>query len=261
MYLHYIYRYFSQKEGQTKLVNIYKRTLLSIFILNPILRFLKLFRLSMAQVGKKERCTWLNAYFSIYHTINATLFLVITIYYRKLPYEDDTLDKCHVALVVLEFFCIFIGLLTNYSDFSDEPNCDFYCGCCDKDTEKQTIKEKKEEKKKKSKYLEKKIKENKDYDLEIDKNEEALENILFEIKKINAEKEEMKYKLYLDLEHKKECEIYQNLPNKSKKLESILEKRLQELLKLKELYDKNKSKSNKFSYYKKNKLKTKLYIF
>ena len=83
MYLFYIYRRFDQKEGQTNFVNIYKRTLLSILILNPILRFLKLFLLSIAQVGKKERCTWINAFFSIFHTINATLLLVITIYYRN----------------------------------------------------------------------------------------------------------------------------------------------------------------------------------
>ena len=46
-----------------------------------------------------------------------------------------------------------------------------------------------------SQDLENKIKKNREREKEIDKNEEALENILFEIKKINAEKEEINYKL------------------------------------------------------------------
>ena len=147
-----------------------------------------------------------------------------------------------MTLLYLEFICIFLGITTNYKDFSDQPylycNCN-WC-CCDKSTENQIIKDKKEEKIKRAQVLENKIKENRDYILEMDKNKENLQKILLEIKKINAEKEEINYKLYLERQHKMEYDIYLNIPNELKKLENILEKRLQELLKLKEIYDKNK---------------------
>ena len=256
LYQYLIYREgnFTQKEGQKDYIDKYKKIMLCILIINPVLRLVKIFMLSYITVKDSGNCTLINLFFSIFHAINAALFLAITIYYHKLPDEDGTYDTIQIILVVLEFICLIFGIITNYKDFSDKPNCNCYCDWCDKDPEEQKIKEKKEEKEKISEEIENIKKENKNYKLEMDKNKENLETILYEIKRLNAEKEEINYKLYLNREHKKEYETYKNLPSELTKMENILQKRLQELQRLKEIYDKNKSEVNKFSYNEKNKL-------
>ena len=153
MYLNYIYRDFNQQEGLMDIVNVYKRTLLSALILNPILRLIKLILLLCGGANEKNKFSLLNIIFPLIHAINAPLFLVITINYRKLPNEDSTLEEIQIALVVLEFFCLIFGaIITNYKDFSDFSFCDFHCHCyccfCYEDTGNQTIKEKKKKRKK-----------------------------------------------------------------------------------------------------------------
>ena len=153
IYLIYIYRDFNQQEGLMDIVNVYKRTLLSALILNPILRLIKLILLLCGGAKKKNKFSLFNLIFPIIHAINAALFLVITINYRKLQNEDSTLEEIQIALVVLEFFCLIFGaIITNYKDFSDFSFCDFHCHCyccfCYEDTGSQTIKEKKKKRKK-----------------------------------------------------------------------------------------------------------------
>ena len=256
-----IYRYsikreanFTQKEGLMDLLDIYKKLLTNTLVINPTLRLVKIFLLSCLTVKDSGYCTLINLFFPIIHAINAALFLSLIIFYRKLPNEEDAYDAIQVSLVVLEFFCLILGIVTNYKSFSDRPNCNCYCDWCDKDINEQKIEEIKEEKGAISKEIEKIKGEYEDYKLEMDKNQKNLENILFKIKKINAEKEEINYKLYLNREHKKEYDIYNNLPNELTKIEKILQKRLEEIQKLKEIYDKNKLITNKFSYNEKNKL-------
>ena len=245
---------FTQKEGLMDLVDIYKKIMTSILFLNPALRLIKIFLLSCLTVNDSGFCTLINLFFLIIHAINAALFLALIIYYIKLPDEDYTLVSIQIALVILEFFCLILGIVINYKPFSDKPNFSCYCDWCDKDIEEQKIEEIKEGKGKISKEIENIKQEYNDYKLEMDKNQKNLENILFEIKKINAEKEEINYKLYLNREHKKEYDRYNNLPNELTKMETMLQKRLEELEKLKEMYDKKKLVSNKFSYNEKNKL-------
>ena len=251
IYLFLIYRYsnFTKEEGQMELVDIYKIIMKSIIIINPVLRLLKIFLISYIKASKN--CfNSINVLSLIIHTINIALFLVITIYYRKLPDEDESLDAIHVSLVVLEFICFFLGITMHYDFLLDEPNCHCFCDCINEDSEKKKI-----EKviPKMFKDLNIKNEENEQYKLEIDKNKKTLENVLFEIKQLNAEKEENNYKLYLNRKHKSEYNIYKNLKTELIKKENILQKRAQELEKLKEIYDKNKS-INRFPYNDINKL-------
>ena len=186
IYLYKIYREpdFNQKERQMDFLDTYKKVKKSILVINPTLRLTKILMLSFLTIDSYSKfCTIFNIFFAIFHGINALLFLLLNIYYRKLPDDDSTLDSIQVALVVLEFFCIILGIVTNYSAFSEGPECDIFCGCiccCCDDKDEQNMKERKKEKIKISRNLEKEIK---DYKLEIDKNKENLENILFDIKK------------------------------------------------------------------------------
>ena len=138
LYLYLIYRKgdFDKEKYQMKYVNIYKNTIMSIIIINPILRIVKIILLLFIELRKYEWFTLINIFSFIYHVINATLLLVIHSYYKKLPYEDDTLKKIQISLIVLEFICLILRLLINYESFSDKPNCNCYCGCCYKDNTK-----------------------------------------------------------------------------------------------------------------------------
>ena len=210
-------------------------------------------------------CNKFRLIFLFIDIINSALELTMTfisVEKDKINYLDGTnySEILQVFLTIFSLEILFIGPCSNYKSFLKKPN---YCSCCNSNDDEYSNEI--ENKTKKINQILENIQKMKNeinfINLEKEKKEKELEDIILKMRKINVNNEKITYSLYLKSSYEIKINIYNDIENELGKIKEILQKRKIILEKLENLYKKEIFKEEINDILEGNKLKINLIYF
>lgn len=250
-------------ESYLKKLKLFKKLYIPFILTNLITRIIKYIFLIFLKV-KICCCGYFTIFNLIFTLIEAINFIFLsfifpnngdinTDYSKGLDFPNDFLYILYV-LEIVSFYCLFM----NFIPFEREPS---FCSCEKQSQEENNtqyivqIENKNNEKNELLKKIEAIQNQVKTLNLQKEKNEKFLEECLIDMKKINISKEKIIHNLYIKRSYEIKINKYNNIENEIEKSKKILEKRKDELQKIKTFYNQSIKLSKIYTILNERKLK------